>query len=153
MRDGVTLSADIYRPDAPGTFPVILVRTPYSNNSPGAVNNGHYQSMFYAERGYAVVQQDVRGRFDADGRFYPFRDEPDDGYDTDEWIGKQPWSSGKIGTMGQSYFGITQLLQAIRGSRYLAAMVPNVTTFDVYDTGCTPAAPFSSDSPSRGRFS
>jgi uncharacterized protein len=133
MRDGVMLSADIYRPDAPGTFPVILVRTPYSNNSLGALNTGHYQSIFYAERGYAVVQQDVRGRFDADGEFYPFRDEPDDGYDTDEWVGKQPWSSGKIGTMGQSYFGITQLLQAIRGSRYLTAMVPNVTTFDVYD--------------------
>ena len=132
MRDGVELSADIYRPDAEGRFPTILVRTPYSNNSAGAIDQGHYQSIFYAQRGYVVVQQDVRGRYDSDGIFYTFRDEADDGYDTDEWIGRQPWSDGRIGTMGQSYFGISQLLQSLGGSEYLTAMVPNVTTFNTY---------------------
>jgi uncharacterized protein len=133
MRDGVELSADIYRPDADGRFPTILDRTPYSNNDAGTINRGQYQSIFYAERGYAVVQQDVRGRYDSDGDFYTFRNEANDGYDTDEWVGRQPWSNGKIGTIGQSYFGITQLLQAIKGSKYLTAIVPNVTTFDTYN--------------------
>ena len=128
MRDGVELSADLYRPDGVGRFPTILVRTPYGNSDPDTAA----RSKFYAERGYVVVLQDTRGRYDSDGEFYPFRHEPDDGYDTDEWIGQQPWSNGKIGTMGGSYVGFTQLSQAIKGSRYLTAMVPNVTTLDTY---------------------
>jgi putative CocE/NonD family hydrolase len=79
MRDGVTLSADIYRPDAPGQFPAILVRTPYGKATTQSVP----QSRFYAERGYAVIQQDVRGRWDSDGHFYAFKNEADDGFDTD----------------------------------------------------------------------
>jgi hypothetical protein len=128
MRDGVELSADIYRPDTDGKFPVLLQRTPYSNNTLGAVD----QSRFFAERGYAVVQVDVRGRYDSDGKFYAFRNEPDDGFDTDEWVGKQPWSNGTIGTFGGSYVGFTQLSQAIRQSKYLTTMVPFVTTLDIY---------------------
>ena len=128
MRDGVELSADIYRPDADGVFPAILVRTPYSNSRPGRATH----AKFYAERGYVVVLQDTRGRYDSDGQFYPFRHEPNDGYDTDEWIGQQPWSNGKIGTMGGSYVGFTQLSQAIKGSSHLTAMVPKVTTLDTY---------------------
>jgi putative CocE/NonD family hydrolase len=128
MRDGVELSADIYRPDADGRFPVLLQRTPYSNNTPGAVD----QSRFFAERGYVVVQVDVRGRYDSGGSFYAFRNEPNDGFDTDEWVGKQPWSNGKIGTFGGSYVGFTQLTQAIRQSKFLTTMVPFVTTLDIY---------------------
>ena len=128
MRDGVTLSADIYRPAADGKYPVILVRTPYSNNTPGAVD----QSKWFAERGYVVIQQDVRGRYDSDGTFYAFKNEPDDGFDTDEWIGKQPWFNGKLGTMGGSYVGFTQMTQAIRGSAHLTAMAPTVTTLNIY---------------------
>jgi putative CocE/NonD family hydrolase len=128
MRDGVELSADIYRPDADGKFPVLLLRTPYSNNTPGAVD----QSTFFAERGYVVAQEDVRGRYDSDGKFYAFRNEPNDGFDTDEWLGTQPWSNGKIGTFGGSYVGYTQMTQAVRASRYLAAMSPFVTTLDIY---------------------
>ncbi|HEY7441470.1 MAG TPA: CocE/NonD family hydrolase [Vicinamibacterales bacterium] len=128
MRDGVTLSVDIYRPDAQGQFPSLLVRTPYNNNTEQAV----VQSKWFAERGYVVIQGDVRGKFDSGGDFYPFRHEPDDGFDTDEWIAKQPWYNGKIGTMGGSYVGFTQWSQAIRGSRHLTAMAPTVTTPDIY---------------------
>ena len=128
MHDGVELSADIYRPDADGKFPVLLQRTPYSNNTPGAVD----QSKFFAERGYVVVQEDVRGRYDSDGKFYAFRNEPNDGFDTDEWLGTRPWSNGKIGTFGGSYVGYTQMTQAVRASRYLTAMAPFVTTLDIY---------------------
>ena len=93
MRDGTELSADVYRPDREGTFPVILVRTPYNNNSDGSVDTG----KFFAEYGYAVVLQDVRGRWDSDGSFHAFVNESRDGYDTHEWAGTQPWSNGKVG--------------------------------------------------------
>jgi|SoiMethySBSTD1v2_1073268.scaffolds.fasta_scaffold07229_6 uncharacterized protein len=128
MRDGVTLSIDVYRPDVEGRFPAILIRTPYNNNTEQAVAQGKW----FAERGYVVVQGDVRGKFDSAGDFYPFKNEPDDGFDTDEWIAKQPWFDGKLGTMGGSYVGFTQWSQAIRGSRYLTAMAATVTTPDTY---------------------
>ena len=128
MRDGVTLAADIYRPDAPGKFPAILERTPY--NRATAMPAGDPQ--WYAARGYVVILQDVRGTYDSDGIFYAFKNEADDGYDTDEWIGKQPWFDGNLGTMGGSYVGYTQWAQAIRGSKYLKAMAMTVTTPDIY---------------------
>ncbi|HKH72746.1 MAG TPA: CocE/NonD family hydrolase, partial [Vicinamibacterales bacterium] len=128
MRDGVNVSVDIYRPDAPGRFPSILIRTPYNNNTDQAVAQGKW----FAERGYVMVQADVRGKFDSAGDFYPFKNEPDDGFDTDEWIAKQPWFDGKLGTMGGSYVGFTQWSQAIRGSKYLTAMAATVTTPDTY---------------------
>jgi putative CocE/NonD family hydrolase len=128
MRDGVTVSVDIYRPDVDGRFPSILIRTPYNNNTDQAVAQGKW----FAERGYVVIQGDVRGKFDSGGDFYPFKNEPDDGFDTDEWIAKQPWFDGKLGTMGGSYVGFTQWSQALRGSRYLTAMAATVTTPDTY---------------------
>src|SRR5262245_57043142 len=111
MRDGVTVSVDIFRPDADGRFPSILIRTPYNNNTDQAVAQGKW----FAERGYVVIQGDVRGKFDSSGDFYPFKNEPDDGFDTDEWIAKQPWFDGKLGTMGGSYVGVTQGSQAMPG--------------------------------------
>ena len=128
MRDGVTLATDIYRPDAPGKFPAILIRTPYSRAGAGASEQGHW----FAARGYVVVEQDVRGRYDSDGHFYAFKNEANDGYDTDEWFGSQPWFDGNLGTMGGSYVGYVQWAQAIRGSRYLKAMVGAVTSPDIY---------------------
>ncbi len=87
MRDGVTLASDIYRPDAPGKFPAILVRTPYNRATAGLTD----EARWFAARGYVVVRQDVRGRYDSDGTFYAFKNEADDGYDADEWFGSQPW--------------------------------------------------------------
>ncbi len=129
MRDGVNLSVDLYIPDAPGRYPTLIWRTPYSNNSPGEVEQGRW----YASRGYAVVKADVRGKYDSEGEPYTYKYEADDGYDTDEWIGKQPWSNGRIGLMGGSYLGYTEITQAIRGSKYLAAMSASVTTSDIYN--------------------
>jgi len=129
MRDGITLSADIYRPDSGQRFPALLLRTPYSNNSPDEIQN----STWFAARGYVVVNQDVRGRYDSDGEFYPYRHEADDGYDTDEWIARQPWSNGRLGTMGGSYLGYTQLTQGIRGSSHLVSMAADFTSSDIYD--------------------
>src|SRR5207245_2046563 len=90
------------------------------------------EARWFASRGYVVIEQDVRGRYDSDGVFYAFKNEANDGYDTDEWLGKQPWFDGNLGTMGGSYVGYVQWAQAVRGSRYLKAMVPSVTTPDTY---------------------
>ena len=128
MRDRVKLSADIYRPDAKGAFPVILARTPYDNS--GHIGKG----KALAGKGYVYVAQDCRGRYDSDGEFYPWHDEPDDGFDTQEWIGKQKWCNGKIGMVGGSYGGLVQWLAAIRGSRHLKCIVPRVCTSSFYDS-------------------
>ncbi len=86
MRDGVSLYADIYRPAREGKFPVIVIRTPY-----GVQRDGVHANCFQlAGHGYVVVNQDVRGRFESDGKWTPFMDEGKDGYDTIEWAAKQP---------------------------------------------------------------
>lgn len=126
MRDGVTLSADIYRPDTAAPVPVILVRTPYDNGTAGHVAEGKR----WARRGYAYVAQDVRGRGESDGVFYPLATEADDGYDTIEWLARQPWSSGKVGMMGGSYLGWVQTYAAIRRPPALRAIIPAVTPPD-----------------------
>jgi putative CocE/NonD family hydrolase len=98
MRDGVLLRADVYRPASGGPAPVLLQRTPYGKN--------YAQTSFAllaAERGYAVVIQDTRGRWSSEGKNYPFLFEREDGYDTVEWVGSQPWSNGKVGMFGGSY--------------------------------------------------
>ena len=122
MRDGVQLSADIYLPKAHGPFPTVLVRTPYSNNSDPAV----LRARALANNGYVCVLQDTRGRWDSGGDYYPLQGEGVDGYDTQEWIGRQPWSNGKIATSGGSYLGHVQLQSAPYNSRYLTAMSPRV---------------------------
>jgi putative CocE/NonD family hydrolase len=128
MRDGTRLSTNIYRPDAPGRFPVILIRTPYSN---GDENNG--EGHFFAKRGYAVVIQDARGRFESEGEFNPFFSEAQDGYDAQEWAAKQPWSNGNIGTTGGSYVGYTQWAPAPLANKHLVAMFPIATFGDMYE--------------------
>ncbi|PYM59295.1 MAG: X-Pro dipeptidyl-peptidase [Candidatus Rokuibacteriota bacterium] len=128
MRDGVKLATDVYLPDAPGPFPVILIRTPYSTNVDYNVQDG----VFFAQRGYAVVVQDVRGRFDSEGEWTPFVHEAEDGYDAQEWCGTQPWSTGKVGTSGGSYLALTQWLAAPCRNRHLAAMAPRVGFSNLY---------------------
>ena len=129
MRDGVDLSADIYLPRAEGSFPTVLMRTPYSNNTDTMIEKGH----LLANAGYVCVIQDCRGRWDSDGDYYPFRD-GNDGYDTQEWIGQQAWSNGKIGMAGGSYLGAVQWQSAPHRSQYLTCMAPRVICCD-YFTG------------------
>jgi putative CocE/NonD family hydrolase len=128
MRDGVRLSTDVYLPVGPGPFPVILIRTPYSNNVESLVQDG----VYFAQRGYAVVIQDVRGRFDSEGEWSPFVHEAEDGYDAQEWCGTRPWSTGRVGTSGASYLALTQWLAAPLRNRHLACMVPRVGFSNLY---------------------
>jgi putative CocE/NonD family hydrolase len=123
MRDEVELSADIYRPAASGRFPAILVRTPYNKGSDSKSQLFLTQGRYFASRGYVYVAMDVRGRGDSDGKFIPWRNEGVDGYDAIEWCAKQPWSTGKIGTIGGSYTGYDQWAAAVHQPPHLAAMV------------------------------
>jgi putative CocE/NonD family hydrolase len=134
MRDGVGLAADIYLParggePAPGKFPALLERTPYNKKDPErVVQNGEY----YARHGYAVVIQDVRGRFRSEGEFSFLVNEPQDGYDTVEWIAAQPWCSGAVGTLGTSYMGWTQSALATQNPPHLRAMFVNQSGSNAY---------------------
>ncbi len=120
MRDGVDLAADMYRPDANGKFPVLLMRTYWGKHEPGKIN----AALFFAKRGYIVVLQDVRGRFDSGGVWNPYVNEVRDGYDTQMWLGKQSWCDGRIGTYGESYDGFTALMPAPLHSPYVKALIP-----------------------------
>ena len=132
MRDGVNLSADIYFPRGEqGPFPVILTRTPYDNMTDESLEAGR----FYPQHGYVLVAQDVRGRNDSDGDFYPYLNDFNDGHDTVEWIGAQPWCDGNVGMVGASYVGYVQWQAASMGSSYLKAIVPRVIGANMYETG------------------
>ncbi len=124
MRDGVVLRADVWRPAAVGRFPVLVYRTPYDRRH--AQGEGSTVARA-AERGYAVVVQDVRGRYGSDGDFEPYRNEGHDGYDTIEWAAAQPWSDGSVGTFGLSYPGAVQWLAAVESPPHLKAMAPAMT--------------------------
>ena len=124
MRDGVVLRAEVRRPPGNGPFPVLVYRTPYGKDD--ALKE--YTTFQHAlERGYAVVVQDVRGRYASGGEFVPYENEGRDGYDTIEWAAAQPWSDGKVGTFGLSYPGAVQWLAAVEGPPHLKAMVPAMT--------------------------
>ncbi len=124
VRDGVALRADILRPSGDGPFPVLVYRTPYGKEF--ALKE--YTTFRHAvARGYAVVVQDVRGRYDSAGEFRPYENEGRDGYDTIEWAARQPWSNGAVGTFGLSYPGAVQWLAAVENPPHLKAMIPAMT--------------------------
>jgi uncharacterized protein len=123
MRDGVVLRADVLRP-AEGRSPTLVYRTPYGRRDAVAEYTTFTRAV---ERGYAVVVQDVRGRYGSDGEFRPYEQEGRDGFDTIEWAARQPWSNGRVGTFGLSYPGAVQWLAAIENPPHLEAMVPAMT--------------------------
>ncbi len=127
MRDGVRLSANVFLPANRGRVPVILERTPYGkSDDPSSL----YRD--FVRRGYAVVAQDVRGRYKSEGVFRPLHQEGPDGYDTLTWIARQPWCDGKIGMIGGSYRGIAQWKVAVLNHPNLKAMFPVVSGWDDY---------------------
>ncbi|MEO5815101.1 MAG: CocE/NonD family hydrolase [Gemmatimonadaceae bacterium] len=121
MRDGVRLATDIYRPkDVTGAVPTILIRTPYNKS---ANPNGDAAATFFASHGYGVVVQDVRGKFASEGTFRVYEGDTTDWPDAFDWIGAQPWSTGRIGTYGCSYLGEGQIVAAQqRNPRHIAAI-------------------------------
>ncbi len=127
MRDGTVLRADVYRPDTPEPSPVLLQRTPY-----GKSFSQTSFALMAAERGYAVVIQDTRGRWASEGDGYPFIHEMKDGYDSVEWVAQQPWSNGQVGMFGGSYVGYTQLAAASTRPPSLKTIIPAITFCDPY---------------------
>ncbi|WP_249929457.1 CocE/NonD family hydrolase [Paenibacillus naphthalenovorans] len=131
LRDGTVLYADIYRPDEPEKeYPVLLMRQPYGRAIASTVSHAH--PLWYAQHGYIVVIQDVRGRGDSQGEFIPFIHEAQDGYDAVEWAAKLPGSTGRVGMYGFSYQGSTQWAAASAHPPHLKAIAPAMCAADLY---------------------
>lgn len=138
MRDGERLATDVYRPGLdgellPGPFPTILMRTSYDKTA------DRYVSAipdFFTPRGYAVVMQDLRGRYRSEGKGQYHHvvnpDEGRDGFDTVEWIAAQPWSNGRVGTVGSSHPGLIQTHMALYQPPHLTAIWPDVSPINSY---------------------
>ncbi len=121
--DSIKLATDVYLPDSIGQFPCILYLTPYGRE------NIKKEPEKFIEKGYAVVCQDIRGKFGSNGTFYPFKNDRSDGSKTIEWIREQSWSNGKICGWGGSYLGYTQWAVADQ----LDMISPIFTTANMYD--------------------
>jgi hypothetical protein len=129
-RDGVRLDSDVYYPDAPGSFPVLLMRQPYGRTIASTVVYAH--PAWYAAHGYIVVIQDVRGRGTSAGEFSLFTHEIADGFDAVQWAANLPSSTGDVGMYGFSYQGMTQLYAAIAQPAALKAICPAMLGYDLY---------------------
>ena len=132
MRDGVRISVDLYRPEAPGRFPVILTHTGYSNLG-GRAGFGTDRAKWFARRGYVFAISDLRGRYDSEGETDIFDEKhKTDGYDLVEWLARQSWSNGKVGMTGSSYLGWTQWWTATQTPPSLKAIAPEVAPPDQF---------------------
>jgi putative CocE/NonD family hydrolase len=130
MRDGVRLATDVFRPASGGACPVLLKRTPYGKKQSELMAAQTIADL--VDRGYAVVVQDVRGRFNSEGDWTPFACEIKDGVDTIIWAAAQPWSTGRVGMFGSSYLGLSQLLAAAGCPPPLAAIAPAMSPSDLH---------------------
>ena len=119
-REGLELAADVWLPDGPGPFPVLLTRTPYHRR--GALG----AARRYTELGYAYVVQDCRGKYDSAGLFRPLVYDAEDGHDAIDWVANQTWCNGRVGLVGRSYLGIVQIPAASGGHEALRCIVPGV---------------------------
>lgn len=129
-RDGVKLTADIYRPVTDEKLPILLMRQPYGKAIASTVVYAH--PKWYARQGYIVVIQDVRGRGDSEGEFKLFETEIEDGFDTLDWVANLKGSNAKIGMYGFSYQGMTQLYCAISQHLALKTICPAMIAYDLY---------------------
>jgi hypothetical protein len=127
MRDTVVLAANVYLPAGQGPFPTILLRTPYIKDNV----REPLTAQKYVEAGYAWVDQDTRGKGHSKGVYQAFATDIEDGYDTVEWVAKQPWSNGKIGIMGTSALGITSNMAAMSGAPHLIAAYVSLAPYEM----------------------
>ena len=104
--DGTALSVDLYLPPEPGSYPVLLNRTPANNNRAGRVGISDAPSERWkrlAAQGYIVAAADVRGRGDSEGAFVPFAHEASDGAATVKWLRSLDEANGQVGLFGSGY--------------------------------------------------
>jgi putative CocE/NonD family hydrolase len=134
MRDGVRLSTDLYMPEGAGErLPTILMRTPYSKT--GLSGRFKKYSTMFASQGYVVAVQDKRGRYESEGTYIVQGGDADDGYDSVDWLSKQPWSNGRVGMYGCSYMGDVQIIGAQRRHPALKAMIPQAAGSSIGSAG------------------
>jgi putative CocE/NonD family hydrolase len=129
-RDGVRLATEVWLPPDGTPRPAILARTPYSITGARA----QHDPIGLVAAGWAVVLQEVRGRFGSEGTMDPFHQEIDDGRDAIAWCAAQPWCTGDVVTMGASYLGATQWLAASSAPKALRAITPFITSPNMHDT-------------------
>ncbi|MBL8272153.1 CocE/NonD family hydrolase [Steroidobacter sp.] len=138
MRDGIRLATDLYMPAAQERvrLPTVLIRTPYNKSfrTPAKVTSLELIEYF-TERGYVVAVQDKRGRFASEGVYVLSGGDADDGYDTVDWLVRQPWSNGAVGSYGCSYVGDTQIFMAQTKHPGLKAMIPQAAGSSVGSLG------------------
>ena len=127
MRDGVRLGADLYLAAGKGPFPVLLSITPYAKGAMRRFIRGTWIAG-----GYAVVIVDSRGLGSSGGQWQPYINEGRDGFDVQQWIGRQSWCNGRIGMFGVSYPAYSQVAPAPYRSRYVRAIVPISAQSDNY---------------------
>jgi len=127
MRDGTHLATDVFLPAATGRWPTVLVRTPYSRHSPNIRG-----FRYFVQHGYALVVQDLRGRYASQGTFGIMSQEGPDGNDAINWIAAQPWSNGRVAMAGSSYPGVVAWWSAIEGNPHLRAISPMFSGDDEY---------------------
>jgi len=130
LSDGVALVSDHYYPSGEGPWPTLLMRQPYGRDIASTVVYAH--PVWFAQNGFHVVIQDVRGRGGSEGKFYPFRNEARDGAESVEWVRTHPASNGRVGMYGFSYQGATQLLAAAEQPAGLQCIAPHMTAADLY---------------------
>jgi|GEM_PF-974679 len=135
MRDGTILYSNVFRPlDEDKKYPVILNRTPYCKE---LFIWGTLDPITAARNGYAVVLQDVRGRFFSQGGFTPFVNEVEDGFDTIEYLSNAAWSNGRIGSFGLSYSAVTVWAEIASGHPGLKTAIIYFCTPDNYEIAYT----------------
>ncbi len=130
LSDGTVLVSDHYFPEGEGPWPTLLMRQPYGRDIASTVVYAH--PVWFAQRSYHVVIQDVRGRGESQGTFYPFRHEGRDGAESIAWLMKHAACDGRIGMYGFSYQGATQLLAAVEQPRGLQCIAPHMAAADLY---------------------
>ena len=128
---GILLAADVYLPDGPGPFPVILCRTPYNR-----VQHLGGKAQSFVDRGYAYVATDCRGRFESEGKFTRPFEERIDGQATVEWIADEKWCNGRIGLWGRSYGGVFQVPAAVGGHEAVRCICPSIICSRFFQDWC-----------------
>ncbi len=141
LRDGTKLAANVFKPAGSGPWPVVMTRTPYLKD--GRIDKEHdpdgskmraglvKQAKHYTDAGYVFVLQDVRGKGRSQGFYAAFENDVEDGYDSVEWAGTQPWSNGNVGLSGGSAMGITSNEAAMAAPPHLKAAYVVVAPFDL----------------------
>ena len=121
MRDGVRLATNPYFPTRQTQpFATVLLRSPYDKNY---YDERQSHVLLFLRNGFVVAVQDMRGKFHSEGEFTLYRGDSEDGTDTVDWLARQPWSNGRVGTFGCSSLGETQILLARQRNPHHAAMI------------------------------